>query len=101
MGSGIDSVTTSVLLPQVVAVETSSFVRKHAAKLVASVLITAGVIYTAEKGGLKLVPDSGDFSQVRWHYVALYIPLFMGMTWFRSVRWRFLLRSIITVPKLR
>jgi glycosyltransferase 2 family protein len=78
-----------------------SFVRRHAVKLVASALITAGVIYTAEKGGLKLVPESGDFGAVKWWTLAAYFPLVLGMTWFRSVRWRFLLRSIVEVPKRR
>ncbi len=75
--------------------------RRHAVKLVASVLITLGIVYTAEKGGLKLVPDGRDFSSVRWFGLALFVPLMLAMTWFRSVRWRFLLRSIIEVPKLR
>jgi len=77
------------------------FLRRHATKLIASALITGGIIYTAEKGGLKMVPDSGDFSGVRWWVLALYLPMLLGMTWFRSVRWRFLLRAIIVVPKRR
>lgn len=76
-----------------------SFLRKHAIKLIASAVITAGVLYTVQKGGLKLVPDGGDFDHVRWWALALYVPLFLGMTWFRSVRWRFLLRSIAEIPK--
>ncbi len=83
------------------SVPAPSFLRRHAWKLVASLAITVGIIYTVQKGGLKLVPDGGDFSGVHWWGVALYIPLFFGMTWFRSVRWRFLLRSIIVVPKRR
>ncbi len=78
-----------------------SFVRRHAVKLIASAVITAGVIYTAEKGGLKLVPESGDFGAVKWWTLAAYFPLVLGMTWFRSVRWRFLLRQIVDVPKRR
>jgi glycosyltransferase 2 family protein len=77
------------------------FVRRHALKFIASALITAGVIYTVESGGLKLVPDGGDFNGVRWSALALYYPLILGMTWFRSVRWRFLLRQIVVVPKVR
>jgi hypothetical protein len=77
------------------------FVRRHAGKLAASALITAGVIYTVHKGGLKLVPERGDFGAVRWWAVALYFPMVLAMTWFRSVRWRFLLRSIIAVPRRR
>lgn len=81
--------------------ESGSFVRRHAGKLVASALITLGIVYTIEKGGLKLIPASGDFSRVRWSYLLIYLPLFFGMTWFRSVRWRFLLRSIVDVPRSR
>lgn len=77
------------------------FVRQHAVKLIASVLITLGIVYTIEKGGLQIVPDGGDFTHVRWHYLVLYVPLFLGMTYFRAVRWRFLLRSIIAIPKIR
>jgi hypothetical protein len=78
-----------------------SFLRRHAVKLAASVLITLGVVYSVEKGGLELVPDGGDFSHVRWAAFALYVPLFLAMTWFRAVRWRFLLRSLVEVPKVR
>jgi hypothetical protein len=77
------------------------FLRRNAGKLAASAAITAGVIYTVHKGGLKLVPDSGDFGAVRWWAVALYVPLILAMTWFRSIRWRFLLHSILEVPNRR
>ena len=77
------------------------FLRRHAVKLVASAAITAGIVFTAQKGGLKLVPDSGDFGTVRWWILAPYLVIALAMTWFRSVRWRFLLRPIIEVPKRR
>jgi hypothetical protein len=76
-------------------------VRRHAVKLIASVAITAGVLYMVQTGGLKLVPASDDFGTVRWWAVGLYLPLWLVMTWFRSVRWRFLLRQIVEVPKRR
>jgi uncharacterized protein (TIRG00374 family) len=51
------------------------------------------------KGGLKIVPEGSDFAHVRWWVVAVY-PLILGaFTWFRSVRWRFLLRGVAEVPK--
>jgi hypothetical protein len=59
------------------------------------------VLYTVHKGGLKLLPEATDFKGVRWWAVPLYFPMLIGMTWFRSVRWRFLLRSIAEVPKRR
>ena len=79
----------------------TGFWRRNAVKLVASVLITAGVVYTAHKGNLKLVPRGTDFDGIRWSAMAVYLPLLLAMTWFRTVRWRFLLRRIIEVPKLR
>ena len=76
-------------------------VRRHAGKLIASVAITVGVIWTVQAGGLKLVPASDDFGSVQWWALGAYIPLWLAMTWFRSVRWRFLLRQIMEVPKRR
>jgi uncharacterized membrane protein YbhN (UPF0104 family) len=73
--------------------------RRHAVKLVTSALITVGIVLAAMRGGLKLVPDS--FSGVRWWGIALYVPTMAGMWWFRSVRWRFLLRSVVDEPKVR
>jgi hypothetical protein len=77
------------------------FARRHAVKLIASALLTLGIVYTVEKGGLKLVPDGGDFSHVRWAFFVIYVPLFVAMTWFRAVRWRFLLRGMVDIPKVR
>jgi glycosyltransferase 2 family protein len=77
------------------------FARRHAGKLLASLFITVGIIYTVHRGGLKFLPESADFRAVRWWTVPLYAVPFWGMTYFRSVRWRFLLRSIAEVPKGR
>lgn len=77
------------------------FLRRHAVKLVASGLITAGVVYTVHTGGLKLVPHGSDFDGVRWSGLAAYAAIALAMTWFRSVRWRFLLRRIADIPKRR
>jgi uncharacterized membrane protein YbhN (UPF0104 family) len=75
------------------------FAKRHAIKLVASALITVGIIFTAHQGGLKLVPDGGDFDHVRWWALGAYVALLLGMTWFRSIRWRFLLHQIADMPK--
>jgi glycosyltransferase 2 family protein len=77
------------------------FVRRHALKFVASFLITFGIVYTVHKGGLKLVPEGGDFQHVRPWTVLGYVATLGVVAWFRSVRWRFLLRSIADVPKRR
>jgi glycosyltransferase 2 family protein len=77
------------------------FVRRHAGKFVASGLITCGIVYTVHKGGLKFLPEGGDFQRVRWWTLSLYLVTWVTMTWFRSVRWRYLLRSIAEVPRRR
>jgi hypothetical protein len=62
-------------------------------------VITCLVVYTVHKGGLKFLPEGSDFAHVRWWTVAAYMGTLTLMTWFRSVRWRFLLRSIADVPR--
>lgn len=81
--------------------EEKGFVRRHAAKLAASVIITAGILFTLQKGGLTLVPEGGDFARVRWECIPLYVVTLAVMSYFRAVRWRFLLRSFADVPLKR
>jgi uncharacterized protein (TIRG00374 family) len=82
-------------------IESPSVFRRHAGKFAASFLITFGIVYTVHKGGLKLVPEGGDFEHVRPWTVPAYVASLGVVAWFRSVRWRFLLRSIADVPKKR
>ena len=77
------------------------FFRKHAVKLVASAVITVSLLYALQKGGLKLVPEGGNFVHVRWWGVGLYLVPLVAMSYFRAVRWRFLLRSIADIPRRR
>ncbi|MBX3192735.1 MAG: flippase-like domain-containing protein [Labilithrix sp.] len=67
----------------------------------ASAVITAGIVYTLQKGGLTLVPEGGDFAHVNWWSVPVYVVTLIGMSYFRAVRWRFLLRSFADVPRRR
>ncbi|MGO9836199.1 MAG: lysylphosphatidylglycerol synthase transmembrane domain-containing protein [Polyangiaceae bacterium] len=94
------SVTDSPSLPPV---HPRGFLRRHAGKLVASLVITCGIVLMVHKGGLKFLPEGGDFAQFvrRWWTLPLYLLFLLAMTYFRSVRWRFLLRSIAEVPKAR
>jgi hypothetical protein len=78
-----------------------AFLKRHKGKLVLSFVITLGIWYTLHKGGLKIVPEGGDFQHVRWWVMGPYFLTILGFNYFRSVRWRFLLRSIATVPKRR
>jgi hypothetical protein len=76
-------------------------VLRHKGKLLASLLITLGIWLTLHKGGLKIVPEGGDFRSVRWWVLPCYTLSLGGVVWFRSVRWRFLLRGVAEVPKRR
>jgi glycosyltransferase 2 family protein len=77
----------------------AGFWRRHAVKFIASALITFGVIYTVQSGGLKLVPEGGDWGNVRWEFLALYVPLVFAFMWFRAVRGRFLFRAVADIPR--
>jgi uncharacterized protein (TIRG00374 family) len=77
------------------------FLKRHKGKLVASLFITLGIWYTLHKGGLKIVPEGGDFAHVSWWTVPVYFGTLGVFAWFRSVRWRFLLRGVADVPKKR
>lgn len=78
------------------------FFRQNAGKLVASAVITASILFAMKKGGLTLVPaDTSVFRSVKWWTVPAYAATFLAMTWFRAVRWRFLLRSFVTISKRR
>ena len=81
--------------------EHKGFLRRHGAKLVASVVITAGILFTLQKGGLTLVPEGGDFVHVRWWTIPAYLVTLVVMSYFRAVRWRYLLRSFADVPRKR
>jgi uncharacterized protein (TIRG00374 family) len=81
--------------------EPKGFLRRNAAKLLASAVITAGVVFTLQKGGLTLVPEGGDFANMRWAAIPAYVATLAVMNYFRAVRWRFLLRSFADVPRKR
>jgi hypothetical protein len=77
------------------------FFERHAGKFALSLLITVALWYVLHRGGLKFIPEGLDFQQVRWWVLPVYLVTLSAQTWFRSVRWRFLLRSITEVPKKR
>jgi glycosyltransferase 2 family protein len=77
------------------------FLKRHRGKLAASLIITLGIWLMLHKGGLKIVPEGGDFQHVRWWTLPVYFVSLLGFAWFRSTRWRFLLRGVADVPKKR
>lgn len=83
------------------ATESKSFLRRNSAKLLASAIITVGILFTLKKGGLTLVPEGRDFAGVRWYAIPAYLATLIVMSYFRAVRWRFLLRSFADVSRRR
>ena len=78
-----------------------SFVQKHGNKLIASAIITAGIVWTLKQGGIKFIPESGNFDKVRWWVVPVYFVSLAVMSYFRAVRWRYLLRPFADIPRRR
>ncbi len=58
-------------------------------------------MYALQSGGLKIWPQGVSFAQIRWWGVAGYFVTLTAMNYFRAVRWRFLLRAVVDVPKRR
>ncbi len=75
-----------------------TFLQRHGLKLAASALITGGILFALKKGGLRFIPDGGNFSHVRWWTIPVYLVSFVVLCYFRAVRWRYLLRSFADVP---
>jgi len=69
------------------------FLRRHAAKLVGSLIITVCLLWALKHTGLELVPSWAEFKRVRWWTVPVYFLTLAAMTYYRAVRWRFLLKK--------
>jgi hypothetical protein len=61
--------------------------------------MTASLVYGMKKGGLKFIPEGGNFEHLRWWSIPAYLVTLIVMSYFRAVRWRFLLRTIADVPR--
>ena len=72
----------------------AGFLRRHALKLALSAVITVAILWGLKSVGLKLWPSGVSFRHVRWWALPLYLLTVAGMSYFRAVRWRFLLRRI-------
>jgi hypothetical protein len=81
--------------------ERQSFLRRHAVKLTASLVVGCALVYSIQKGGLKFIPRGADFQAVRWWTLPIYACGFVTLTWFRSTRWRFLLGAGTALTKRR
>jgi glycosyltransferase 2 family protein len=79
----------------------SGFLQKNRTKLLVSALITASVLYGLWKEDISLVPPRSAFAQMHWWGVPAYALSLLAVNYFRSSRWRYLLRSFAHVPLRR
>lgn len=77
------------------------FLRRNAVKLLLSAVLTASLLYAIQKEDMSLIPPAAAFANVRWWTVGAYALMLVVMTYFRSVRWRYLLRTFEDVPRLK
>ncbi len=77
------------------------FLRRHAGKLIFSALIGVGLVGMLQKVGMKIIPPTSSFAAVKWWVVPIYVVTLAAMSYFRATRWRYLLRAVVDVPKLR
>jgi glycosyltransferase 2 family protein len=77
------------------------FLRRHATKLAASAIITICLVYALQTGGLKVWPEGVSFSEIKLWMVLLYALTVGAFNYYRAIRWRFLLRAVVDVPKKR
>jgi hypothetical protein len=77
------------------------FLRRHATKLAASAIITVCLVYALQSGGLKVWPQGVSFAQVHLWAILVYAGAIAAMSYFRAVRWRYLLRAVVDIPKRR
>lgn len=75
-----------------------SGLRRHAGKLVASLLFGGGLAWLLTHGGLPLVPPGAAFAQVSALPIALFCVCIVGAHLLRALRWRHLLRPVGDVP---
>jgi glycosyltransferase 2 family protein len=75
--------------------------RRHAPKLIASVVFGLGFVWMLRRGGLPLVPDRAAFAQLTWWALPLYLCCLSVTIALRSYRWNYLLRPIADIPRRR
>lgn len=77
------------------------FFRRHAGRFVLSIVVTVGVVWGLKHSGLELIPPRSSFDHVRWWTIPVYLVFVAVMSYFRGVRWRFLLRRVADVSRAR
>jgi hypothetical protein len=77
-----------------------SWLRRHAAKLGASVLLGSALAWLLARGGLPLVPPRAAFDALAWWALPVFAALTLASHALRAVRFRHLLRPLGEIPLL-
>src|ERR1700742_4820530 len=77
------------------------FFRRHAVKLVVSIVIAGAFSWTLHRVGLPLLPPKEAMAQVSVGSCIIYVALLITMHTFRATRWRHLLQPLGNVPLRR
>lgn len=68
--------------------------RRHAPKIVLSLVLAGGFAWMLHRGGLPLVPPREAFARLSWWAIPAFVLVFVIATLFRTHRWVHLLRPI-------
>jgi glycosyltransferase 2 family protein len=77
------------------------FLKKHIWKLLVSVVLTASLLYMLKKEDFSLIPARSSFASLHVWAIPVYFAMNGLTTYFRAMRWRFLLRPFAEVPRKR
>jgi hypothetical protein len=75
--------------------------RRHAPKVVVSLVLGGGFAWALGRGGLPIVPDRAAFAHVTWWAMPAYVVVLACVLMLRAYRWTHLLRPIADVPARR
>lgn len=81
--------------------EQRSWLRRHAAKVVLSLVVAACFGWLLHKGALPVAPNKSSFAHVRWWTLFTYLALWTAVAYVRGARWKLLLDPIAKVPLRR
>src|SRR5262249_4164194 len=75
--------------------------RKLLIRLVISAVLAGVFVWFMRHAGLPMQPPAQAFERTHWAGVAAYFGLYGLVHYFRAMRWEYLLRPIVSVPKRR
>jgi len=77
------------------------WLRRHAGKLLLSLLVAASCVWLLRAGGLPVLPPASSFAQTKWWTVGAYLAMWSVVHVLRAIRWTWLLESVAKVSLRR